>query len=90
MGEYYEFYRPWDMKLLAGGKYAGMPFNQNNCPPVMEVYDTDDKYSIDYSRTGLMDRKMAREFQKVMEINPNFFTDLMDENETDSLIYRIQ
>ena len=64
MGVYYKFYRPWDMKLLEEGKFAGMPFNYTDCPNVMEVMDS--KNNIDYSRTGIMDRDMAISFQKIM------------------------
>jgi len=87
MGTYYSFYRPWDMKLLENGKFAGMPFDWNDCPEVMEVFD--DENGIDPSRTGLMNRKMAAKFQSIMTTNKTFFTDLMDEYGTDSLIYRI-
>ena len=91
MGVYYKFYRPWDMKLLTEGKFAGMPFDMNDCPEVMEVFDNNDSfYNIDYSRTGLMNREMAKAFQAIMKSNENFFTDLMDKYSTDSLVYRIE
>jgi hypothetical protein len=76
------------MKLLESGKFAGMPFDWNDCPEVMEVFDEENV--IDPSRTGLMDRKMAAKFQSIMTTNKTFFTDLMDEYGTDSLIYRIR
>ena len=91
MGVYYKFYRPYDMELLDEGKFAGMPFDMNDCPKVMEVMDEDPcSYNIDYCRTGIMDRKMAKEFQAIMPTNNTFFTDLMDKNNTYSLIYRIE
>ena len=88
MSVYYYFYRPYDMKLIEDGKFAGMPFGRNDCPDVMEVMDTEN--SIDYARTGIMDRKMAQAFQAVMDCNKTMFTDLMDKYGTDSLIYRIE
>lgn len=87
MSVYYKFYRPYDMKLLKEGKFAGMPFDRNDCPKVMEVMDSE--HGIDFSRTGIMDRQMAKVFQSIMDCNKTIFTDLMDENNTDSLIYRI-
>ena len=92
MGTYYSFYRPNDMKLLDEGKFAGMPFDFNNCPPVMEVFDIEEELygNFNPARTGLMNRKMAKEFQSIMTVNKTFFTDLMDENNTDALIYRIE
>ena len=91
MGTYYSFYRPYDMKLLEEGKFAGMPFDFNNCPSVMEVFDIEESYgNLDPSRTGLMNRQMAKDFQNIMTTNNTFFTDLMDEYGTDALIYRIE
>ncbi len=85
MGVYYTFYDATNMKKLEDGKFAGMPFDMNNCPPVMEVSDD----NLNYFRTGIMNRKMAEAFQEIMPCNKTFFTDLMDENGTDTLIYRI-
>ena len=79
---YYEFYRPWDMKLIKEGTFVNMQLGTEDCP-IKEVYD--DKYN--YYRTGIMNREMAVKFQSIM--GDTFFTDLMDEYETNTLVYRI-
>lgn len=87
MGYYYEFYRPYDMECIAEGKYAGMPFYYNNLPIEIPMFsDNDDPYNT----TGILDRKLAMKLQEeVMTSNETFFTDLMDENNTEVLIFRI-
>lgn len=86
MGVYYDFYRPWDMKLIASGKYSGMPFLWNDCK--IKLYP-DDSESIDYTCTCIIGRKEAEELQEQMHSNNTLFTDLMNENATDTLIVRI-
>ncbi len=90
MSVLYKFYRPWDMSEIASGNFAGMPFDRSDCPKVMQVADSNSMYEMNLAVTGIMDRKMAEAFQSIMECNKTFFTDLMDEYDTDSLIYRIE
>ena len=90
MSRLYKFYRPWDMKLLEEGNFAGMPFDLKDCLELMEVMDSESPYNIDYSRTGLINRKIAEDLQEIMPCNKTFFTDLMDDNATDALVYRIE
>ena len=87
MGYYYTFYRPWDMQRIADGKYSGMPFFNQDVKTIL--FPDDAKNCFGYGQTGIMDREMALSYQKTMTTNQTFFTDLMDENGTDCLIYRI-
>ena len=96
MGQYYYFYNPnvrhsEDIKLIADGKYAGMPFDYRELPcELKEVSEYTDCFNICYGVIGIMDRKMAEKLQTVMDCNKTFFTDLMDEYGTDVLIYKTE
>ena len=90
MGTYYEFYRPQDMKMINKGKFAGMPFFFTNLQPAPIMFPDDlTSYHIGDCYTGIMNREMAIAYQEQMEFNQTIFTDMMDENNTDCLIYRI-
>lgn len=90
MGVYYTFYRPQDMKMIKEGKFAGMPFFFTNLKPEPIIFPDDaTPYHIGDCYTGIMNREMAIAYQEQMESNQTLFTDLMDENNTDCLIYRI-
>lgn len=82
----YKFYRPWDMKEICRGSYAGMPFLKNDCK--IQLYPDDEK-SIDQCFTTIISRSNAIKLQKAMGCNKSLFTDLMDDNDTDSIIIRI-
>ena len=88
MGYYYEFYRPWDMKKINEGKFAGMPFFFTELNP-KPILIPDDSSGFLGSATGIMSRDMAIEYQKQMTVNQTIFTDMMDDYSTDCLIYRI-
>jgi len=91
MGVYYKFIRPWDMKVIAEGKYSGMPFFRTDIPiPDNIVFYPDDYWTIGYNATAIMDRDMAEHLQRYMEVNNTLFTDLMDEYVTESLIVRVE
>jgi len=90
MGYYYEFYRPWDMKKIEEGKFAGMPFFYTDLEPKPFMFPDDaTPYHIGDCYTGIMNRDMAIEYQKQMTVNKNIFTAMMDKYSTDCLIYRI-
>ena len=90
MGYYYEFYNPQDMKKIDEGKYAGMPFFFGSLFPKPIMFpDEASSYHIGDCYTGIMNRDMAIEYQKQMDINQSLFTDMMDKYNTDCLIYRI-
>ena len=90
MGYYYKFIRPWDMKVIDEGKYSGMPFFWD-IPVEIPLYrDDDPKTTIGYTATGIMDRELANRLQKHMVVNKTLFTDLMDEYDTECLIFRIE
>lgn len=89
MGYCYTFYRPWDMKVIGEGNYAGMPFFYTDLQDKVICFPDDINDYLAFIGTGIMDRNMALEYQKVMTENKTLFTDLMDENNTDCLIYRI-
>lgn len=97
MGYYYEFYDPeHNFKKVAEGKFAGMPFywSEKNLPieiPMaygMEQYPAAVYYD-PYNCTGLLGRDLAIRIQEYMDTNKTMFTDLMDENHTDTLVFRI-
>lgn len=96
MGYYYEFYDPeHDFKLVDEGKFSGMPFYWTVCPvEIPMVYGNignsfNPDYSDPYNCTGLLSRNRAIELQKHMDVNKTIFTDMMDENHTDTLVFRI-
>lgn len=97
MGYYYEFYDPeHSFKKVAEGKFAGMPFywNKEHLPievPMtygLEQYFGGANYD-PYNCTGLLGRELAVKLQGYMNTNKTMFTDLMDENHTDTLVFRI-
>ena len=91
MGFYYTFIRPWDLKVIAEGKYAGIPFYYNDIKTKIPMFPDDNKsFDAPYSMNGFLDRPTAIELQKEMNINETLFTDLMDEYNTDCLFFRIQ
>lgn len=97
MGYYYEFYDPeHKFKKVAEGSFSGMSFywNKENMPIEIPMFsgleqtfcgELEDPYNC----TGLLGRKLAVEIQKYMKTNKTLFTDLMDENHTDTLVFRI-
>lgn len=97
MSYYYEFYDPENnFKRVAEGSFSGMPFywNEENMPVKIPMsFGLEQtfcgKQEDIYNCTGLLSRKLAIEIQKYMKINKTLFTDLMDENYTDTLIFRI-
>ena len=97
MGYYYEFYNPENhFKKIAEGKFSGMPFywNKKDMPIKIPMFhgleQTFCGTQIDpYNCTGLLGRELAIEIQKYMKTNETLFTDLMDENHTDTLVFRI-
>ena len=82
----YTFYRPWDMKKIDNGNYVGMPFLNDDCS--IRLYPDEEK-SIGQCFTIIIDRNDAVKLQNMMNYNKTLFTDLMDNNATDSLIIRI-
>ena len=97
MGYYYEFYDPeHNFKKVAEGKFSGMPFywNEKYLPiEIPMVYGLEKSFGgIDYDSyncTGLLGRELAVKLQEYMNTNKTMFTDLMDENHTDTLVFRI-
>lgn len=97
MGYYYEFYDPeHSFKKVAEGKFSGMPFywgedyTSVDIPMVFGLDMTICGVQEDpYNCTGLLDRKLAIKIQDCMTTNETLFTDLMDENHTDTLAFRI-
>ena len=97
MGYYYEFYDPeHDFKKVEEGNFSGMPFywDKENMPIEIPMAFGLEKYLScvnhdPYNCTGLISRELATEIQKYMSDNNTLFTDLMDENHTDTLIFRI-
>ena len=90
MGCYYTFYDPLhDMKKINEGKFNGMPFFFTDLRHKVIMFP-DNEDSIDYCFTGIMDRNMAMEYQKEMNFNQTLFTDMMDEHNTNCLVYRIE
>lgn len=94
MGYHYKFFRPDDFKLIDEGKFAGMPFYNNNLPiQLMMIPCCKDKYnsfSECYDMTGLLSRDDAVKLQEVMTSNKTIFTDMMDEEHIDALLFRIE
>ena len=98
VGYYYKFYDPeHNFKLIGEGKYTSMPFywNEDKCPIVvpmvfgqMETFCG--QYADPYNCTGLLSRSTAIKLQQHMYTNKTMFTDMMDENHTDTLVFRIE
>lgn len=98
MGYCYTFYNPErNFEILTSGKFTGMPMYEDNFPvKIPMVFGTTSGYGYSemksndpYNCTGIIDRKLAEEIQKHMVANNTLFTDLMDENHIDSLVFRI-
>ena len=97
MGCYYEFYDPENnFKKVAGGNFSGMPFYWNKENMSIEIpmfFGLEQTFCGEqedpYNCTGLIGRKLAIKIQENMTINETLFTDLMDENHTDTLVFRI-
>lgn len=97
MSYYYEFYDAENnFKEVASGSFAGMPFYWNKESMPIEIpmfFGLEQTFcgTIEdpYNCTGLIGRKLAVEIQKYMTTNKTLFTDLMDENHTDTLVFRI-
>lgn len=85
MGYFYTFYDAENgFKIVEKGKYSEMPFYQEDFP--IEIPMVGEPYNC----TGLLSRETAIKVQKHMETNKNLFTDLMDRNHTDTLVFRIE
>ena len=97
MGCYYEFYDPENnFKKVAEGNFSGMPFYWNKENMSIEIpmfFGLEQTFCGEqedpYNCTGLIGRKLAIKIQENMTINETLFTDLMDENHTDTLVFRI-
>jgi hypothetical protein len=92
MGYYYTFYNPDNMEIIDEGKFIGMPFFWNKLPCEIPMFPCHiDKHGLNecYDMVGLLTRRMAEKLQVVMEINETLFTDMMDENHVDLLIFTI-
>ena len=90
MGYYYKFFRPDDFKLINEGKFAGMPFYWNDLPVNIKMVGVVDDFNSPYDTTGLMSRAEAVELQKYMTVNKTLFTDMMDKEYIDALLFRIE
>lgn len=89
MSVYYTFYEPNNMKEVANGNFAGMPFYYINLPcDLIQVAENEDEMMP--TVIGLLPRKLAIQLQEIMPCNNTFFTDLMDENGVDLLIYKVE
>lgn len=92
MGYYYKFYDPHGMKLIDEGKFAGMPFynNEIEVPMVFGRVDTfGGSYEDPYDAVGILNKEMAIEIQKSMTTNETIFTDWMKDFHTDILVFTI-
>lgn len=97
MGYYYEFYDPeHKFKKVAEGKFSGMPFYWNKSSLPIEIpmahgleQTVCGVYYDPYNCTGLLSRALAVKLQAHMDTNETLFIDLMDENHTDTLVFRI-
>lgn len=90
MGFYYKFFRPDDFKPIDEGKFAEMPFYWNNLPIRLKMIPCRDGISSCYDMTGLLSRNDAIKLQEVMTDNKTIFTDMMDEEHIDALLFRIE
>lgn len=90
MGYYYKFYRPRDMKIIEEGKFSGMPFYWNKLPCEIPMFIGSNDLNGIYDVTGLINRNIADKLQSVMTTNKTMFTDMMNENSTDVLVFRIE
>lgn len=92
MGYYYKFIRPYDLKIIKEGKFSGMPFYQQNLLVDIPMFSDSKHYMFNecYEMTGIMDRHIAEQLQSIMVDNKTLFTDMMDEYNTECLIFRIE
>ncbi len=90
MGFYYKFFRPDNFKPIDEGKFAGMPFYWNDLPIQLKMIPCCDDFNACYDMTGLLSRKDAVKLQEVMTDNKTIFTDMMDEEHIDALLFRIE
>lgn len=90
MGYYYKFFRPDNFNPIDEGKFAGMPFYQNDLPIQLKMIPCCDDFNACYDMTGLLSRKDAVKLQEVMTSNKTIFTDMMDEEHIDALLFRIE
>ena len=98
MGYCYTFYNPEkDFEVIDSGKFVGMPMYQQDFPvkipmvfgTISEYGYSDMKCNDPYNCTGIIDRNLAEEIQKYMNINNTIFTDWMDKYHIDSIVFRI-
>lgn len=97
MSLYYRFYNPnKNFECVNEGSFVGMPFYDSNCPIKVPMafgqergYGYDETFDDPYDCTGLLSRKTAELLQEYMEVNKTLFTDMMNENYTDVLVFRI-
>ena len=97
MGYYYEFYDPeHSFQKVASGSFAGMPFYWDPEKLPIEIpmsFGLDETFCgvthDPYNCTGLLSREIAIKLQDKMNVNKTLFTDLMDQNHTDTLVFRI-
>ena len=81
MGYYYEFYDPeHNFKKVAEGKFSGMPFywNKESMPLEIPMF-----HGLEQTFCGEQE-----DIYNCTGLN-TLFTDLMDENHTDTLVFRI-
>lgn len=90
MGFYYKFFRPDNFKLIDKGKFAGMPFYQNDLPIQLKMTPCCDTFDACYDMTGLLSRNDAIKLQELMTSNKTIFTDMMDKEHIDALLFRIE
>ena len=94
MGFYYKFFRPDNFKLIDEDKFAGMPFYYSDLPIQLKMIPCcKDKYNPlneCYDMTGLLSRDDAIQLQKIMTSNKTIFTDMMNKEHIDALLFRIE
>lgn len=93
MAHYYSFYRADNFKLIDAGEFAGMPFYWDDLPIQLKMIPCDDNlrpWCARYDMTGLLSRKDAVKLQEIMTYNKTIFTDMMDEEHIDALLFRIE
>jgi hypothetical protein len=80
------------MELIDEGKFDGMPFYWNVLPCKIQMFPCHkDMYYFNecYDMVGLLSRSDANKLQAAMDTNNTLFTDMMDENKIDLLIFKI-
>lgn len=98
----YSFYNPNNnFECVEEGNFVDMPFYDRKYPVKVpmafrqtKAFGYDETFNDPYDCTGLLSRKNAIELQKYMEENSlenkTMFTDLMNKNNTDVLVFRIR